>query len=816
MNALWLDDFRLAIRRLRKDAGPTIAAIAALSCAIGAAAATWSLISAVLLKPLPVEAPERLYEVDTPRPPGAPARFVPGHSYPVLESFRASGVFEDIAAGGPQTMPVSEHGESLRNREVYFAAHDFFSTLGIRPARGRTFASDEDRRGAPAVAVLSDRYWRSVFNADPNVLGQTLTVSGTSATIIGILPRGFRGLRLSEAPDLYLPLQVAGDIDYPFFKAFEPLGPTALWIRIVGRLRPGQTPEVAAARLNSMDCLCGRGRTHGEVGPLTLTNVNTAAVPDRASTAQFATLFSITVGLLLLAGCLTVGVLLLVRTEDRRDELAVRLALGATRGRLASSIAVEGATLCALAALLAIPLTFWLFRGVGAFELPGAIDLGRLELTLSAGRWLAVSGAALATTAVIALLASLMGVVTAVRSPVHSRAVATPRVTRRAPRTVLVAGQVAITFVLVTGAGLFARSLVAALSLNPGIETHRVVMAGIDPGRDAFTDRAMALVEELRARLRQNRTIASASLIRYEGGMFAGTAITVDGAGREMPASLSYVAVDESYFSTVGLPIVSGRGFGPADAAGSSAVALVSESLARFIADGGSPIGRRIGPFRTGRAQAAYPEVIGVVPDLITEVSTTEPFVAYQLAAQRPAYSAATLVIRAAGDPSAAMREAMATARALDPRMTLYMATLDERILRQMNPQRFGIYVLGALGGTALLLAVLGTYVMAASMVVRRRRELGIRAALGARDAQLRRLVLRDSARLVGVGLIAGLGLAIVGTRLIRSLLYRVEPLDPLVLMSVVGGIFALALLVSLRPAVAVTRLDLTHSLREE
>ena len=706
---------------------------------------------------------------------------------------------------------------------MQFAAHDFFATLGIGAARGRTFAESDDRRGAAAVAVLSDHYWRSVFNADPNVLGRTVTVAGTAATIVGVLPRGFRGLQLSQAPDLYLPLHVASDMDRRQFNEQRSARSGKLLLDcIVGRLRPGETPAAATARLNALGCLslCPREASRGEVAPITLTNVNIAAVPvlARAGTVQFATLLSTTVGLLLLIGCLTVGMLLLVRTEDRRDELAVRLALGATRSRLAAGIATEAAILCALGALLAVPVALWFFYGVRAFQLAASIDLGRLELSLAFGPWLAVTGTALAVTIAIALLASLAGVVTAARSPVQSRALSTPRVTRRMPRTVLVASQVAITLVLVAGAGLFTRSLIEALTLNPTIPTDRIVTAFVNLLQHGYTgERAAAFVDELLARLRQNGAIESASL--RTGGTFAtpaGFNMTIDGVEREVPASSSSEAVDPSFFSTIGLPIVSGRGFDSSDTAGSPPVVIVSESFARWIGDGGSAIGRSLGVSR-GPSSTAVADIVGVVPDLITEVGTTEPFIAYQPFAQRRRASTATLVLRAADDPGAAMREALAAARALDTRVTLLQVmTLDERMAEQMSPQRFGIHVLGALGGIALLLTVLGTYVVAESMVVRRRRELGIRAALGARSAQLRALVLRDTARLVGVGLIAGLALAFAGARLIRSLLYQVEPLDPIVLVTAAALIFGLALLVSLRPALAATRVDLMRSLREE
>jgi putative ABC transport system permease protein len=828
MNALPFAEFRFAIRRLNKDAGTTIAAIAALAFAIGAAVATWSLLSAVLLKPLPVAEPERLFLVDDVPPPNIVPTFVAAHSYPVLQAMRDSGTFDAIAAGGTPFAPllVVDQGDVPQRREVYFAAHDFFATLGISAAHGRTFTEDEDRRGAPVVAVLSDRYWRSVFNADPNVLGRTVAVSGTPATIIGILPGGFRGLHLSEAPDLYLALHVFGDIDHELARFGDPFGSMS-WIRIVGRLRAGETPAAVAARLNAMDCLCPRGVTQGEAGPLSLTDVNTAAVPllTRGSASQFTTLLSITVGLLLLVGCLTVGMLLLVRTEDRRDELAVRLALGATRARLASSIAVEAAILCALGAVLALPVALWLFNGIRIFQLPGRIDVAELELTLDAGAWLAVTGATLAATCVIALLASLVGTAAAVRSPVQSRALATPRVTRRAPRTVLVAGQVAITLVLVTGAGLFARSLIEALSLNSAVETKRIVAANISLNQYGYTgERAATFIDELLQSLRQNGVVESVGISQAGGGAQAGTRVAIDGAARELSSYLRYSYVDQGFFNTLGLPVVRGRSFEPSETV-DSPVVVVSESLGKFVADGGNPIGHRISDWESirqvmqGQAPLRSPEIIGVVPDVITNVDTTEPLVVYHLLSRPLTFglTGTTLYLRAADDPRAAIREAVAAVRALDPRVTLQeIMTLDDRIGRQMNPQRFGIYVLGALGGIALLLTVLGTYVIAASLVVRRRRELGIRAALGARSAQLRRLVLRDTARLVGIGLVAGFALAVAGARLIRSLLYQVEPLDPLVLFTTTGAIFGLSLLVSLRPAIEASRVDLTRSLREE
>ncbi|HEX6995735.1 MAG TPA: FtsX-like permease family protein [Gammaproteobacteria bacterium] len=550
----------------------------------------------------------------------------------------------------------------------------------------------------------------------------------------------------------------------------------------------------------------------------TLRNVRSAAIPAavRAGMMQFGTLLSITVSLLLVAGCLTAGMLLLVRTEDRRDELAECLALGATRSRLAAGIAAEATILSVLGAVLAIPVSALLYHGVRGFGLPGGIDIELLELSFDFGAWFAIAGAALAITCTIAMLATVLGLAGHRSLRVQSSAVATPA-THRGLRTALLAGQVAITLVLVAGAGLFARSLATALSLNAELESSHIVTADVSLRSLGYTsERAIRFFDELRDRLQTNGTIASVSIAQPEGGTFAER--TIDGVPRQMPSFLRETAIDEAYFSTFGLPIVEGRGLTRADTAGAPLVVVVSESFGRLIAGDGSPLGHRIteGGGVVG-AERPVAEVVGVVADVITDVNTTEPLAMYYPLAQRTRQPFATLVVRAAGDPRATMREVTAVLSEMDPRVTpAQMSTLYEQIGRQMSPQRFGMYVLGMLGGIALVLAVLATYVVAASMVVGRRREMSIRAALGARGTQLGAIVLRDTVRLVGIGLAAGIALALLGAKTIRGLLYQVEPLEPAVLASTASLILACALLVSLKPAVEAARLDLTRSLRDE
>jgi predicted permease len=749
-------------------------------------------------------------------PPLPSVNIAPTHTYPAFEAIRESGAFEGIAAGGSMgSMRITEQGDNPRGRSVQFVSHDFFTTLGVGPVLGRAFTEDEDQRGAPPVAVLSHRYWRTAFNADPDVLSRTVLVSQTPVTIIGVLPREFRGLTLADAPDLYLPLRTVSDLnDESPFNFFE----SVAWIRVVGRVRPDGTAEAAAAQLNAS---IGERR-----GDFFLTSVETATIPAavRPAMAQFTTLLSTTVGLLLAIGCLTVGMLLLVRTEDRRNDLAVCMALGATRSRLVCGIAVEAAVLCALGAVLAVPVASWLLSGLRLFQLPGGIDIDLLELSLGPGTWLVTGGAALTATCVIALLASLLGLAGNTSVPLQSRAIAARSPSRRRTRSVLVAGQIAVSVVLATGAGLFMRSLVVALSLNPNLDSAAILTASLPLASNDYTAQsATAFFEELRGRLQQNAFIESVAVTRNEGGRAPGYDVTVDGVGHRLPDFLARIAVDEGYFPTIGLPVIGGRPFSTSDTTGSLPVVIVSESFGRLIADGGDPVGHRISEtvFRqteTGpEATEVVAEIVGVVPDLITDVNTTEPLVIYHPLAQRNPAPAGTLVLRAADDPGVAVRETLATINAIDPQAAPgTMLTLDEQIAQQMGSQQFGVYVLSGLGTIALLLTALGTYVLTASMVVARRREMSIRGALGASALRLGRLVLRDTARVVCIGLAAGLVLTWAGSSMIRALLYGVEPFDPMVLITVSVLVLGLALAVSLRPAFEATRLDLMRSLREE
>jgi putative ABC transport system permease protein len=372
-----------------------------------------------------------------------------------------------------------------------------------------------------------------------------------------------------------------------------------------------------------------------------------------------------------------------------------------------------------------------------------------------------------------------------------------------------------VAIALVAGAGLFARSLVAALSLNSGLDMSRIVIGTIQLAPYGYTpQRSTEFFETFRSRLSDSPAIESLALSRWEGGMGAFGKLVINGQPRQFPSLVSYVRVDDRYFSTMGIRLSAGRNFGREDRPGSSAVAIVSESFGRMLANGGNPLGSVLEGFSSADKPLT---VVGVASDVITNVTVLEPLIIYLPEAQGRPGPHRDLTVRAAADAADARREILAAVRSLDPQVSpTALRTLEERVAAQMAPQHLGGTVLAALGTIAVLLTLLGTYVLADAMASARMREMGIRAALGAQRLQLAGIVLGETTRIVGFGIAAGLGLAWLSAGTIRAFLFQVQPLDPLTLGTVAGGILVLALAVSLRAAIRVARVDLAQVLRTE
>jgi len=812
-----MDELRFAVRRLKARPAASLVSAATLGFAIGAGAAAWSLISAALLHPLPVRDPDRLAVVGQKIEFGAGAGLLSGGVvYPNFQAIAQSGIFEAAAARWtpPLTLTAQHDGAPVR-LSAGFVTPNFFSTLGVAVTRGREFAATDDRRGAAPVAILTNRYWQEAFADDPAVLGRTMRIGERTVTIIGILQPGFRGVSLADEPDLFLPLQVIADIGGPFTNYLadpnHQSSPTA-GIAVIGRLRPGETRDHALARVRRLPEL-----TASQADRLGLMGIDTAALPllARRSLPQFTVLLASTVGMLLLIGCTTVGTLLLMRTEARREEFAMCMALGASRWTLARGIGLEGLLLAGAGAVLAVPAASWLMSGLRVFQLPGRVNVSRLDLAVDGRVILVCAGAALASTLIVTLLAIVFGFTANVADALRSRSAT--RMVRRWPRTLLVSAQIAVTVLLVTGAGLFVRSLIAALQVNSNLPASRLLTTYVT--LDAFgrsSPRDTALFDALLARLNRDPALASVAYSVSRGSMLG--KLTVDGVTRQYPSAVTFDGVDERYFQTLQIGLLDGRQFAAADKTGAPPVAIVSKSFADLIAPGTSALGHRITMMSH---RPGYPpdvvEIVGVVPDVVDNVNALEPIAVYLPIAQLTTGASRTITVRAAGDVDAARRTLLIAVRDMDPSLLPRTpATIQETILRQMNAQQFGAVVLGGLAALAVVLTALGTYVLAESMTSSRLREMGIRASLGATRVQLAGLVLQESGQLATIGIVCGLCVAWLGSDAIRTLLFRVQPVDPITLGATAALIFVVATLVSVRPALRAARVDVAQLLRQD
>jgi putative ABC transport system permease protein len=814
-----MHELRLAIRRLTTRPTTTGASILSLAFGIAAAAVTWAIVIAVLLKPLPVAEPDRLVlvEVTYEGPGGSPT--TTSHQYPLFEQVRDGAIFAETVAGGTWPLLVGANGAPPVSTPVYFASASFFSTLGVPIPLGRGFEPADDRAGAPLVVVLSERFWRRVYSADPGAIGRTLALGDQIATIIGVSPKGFRGLDLATSPQLFVPLQNAGAVINPVSNIYarpdHQSSPSA-WLTIVGRLEPGTSTASVDAHLNTLPPLPRMGQ-----GRFTVIHAATAALPAaaRAGVRQFTRLLAGTVVMLVLVGCASLAMLLLIRTEARRTEFATCLALGASRRRLALGIALEGAMSAVLGAVLSTPISTGLLSAVSAFQLPGGVNLELLELSLNGAVVSAAAAVAIVVSLIVAAVAATMGFSGSVAESLRARSGSTAPILARFRHRVLVSAQVAVAVVLLAGAGLFARSLGKALELNTGFETFRLLSSTVAPaGTSVSLVRADQFFDELLTRLRANHAFSAVATSAFTSSMGRQGTLVIDGERRQFPSEVAFTSVDLEYFATIGLASVEGRVFAREDTPTAARVAVVSASFGRLIGNGETPLGRRITmPFSRSGQPADVITVVGVVPDLVSNVSVLQPLTIYMPNAQTGPSTRRTVTVKAAGDVEVARRELAATIRQIDSQAT-YPAflSLEDRLWNQMGPQRFGAFVLGVLASLAVLLTLGAIYVLAESLTVLRMREMGIRAALGATGRQLSGLVLRETTLLVGVGLVGGLILAWASTETIRSFLYHVQPFDGITLSSVAALILLLALSVSLRPALRAARVDLASVLRAE
>jgi predicted permease len=815
-----LQDLRHAARLLRKSPGLTATVVVTLGLGIGAGTTIFSFVSALLLKPLPVAEPASVVAVFTSDHSGPRYGW---SSYPDYLDFEKTDVFAGLAAHTVAPLSLTQGGHTDRVFGELVTAN-YFVVAGVGASRGRLLVPEDGLPGAPPVLVVGDALWRRAFAADPGLVGRSVTLNGQPFSVVGIAPRGFAGMTRGMAVDLWVPVTAPGAI--PSADRLDNRG--SRWLLVLGRLKPGVAARDAEARLA---VLAGQLQ---QAYPDNWTDVRRSrrvisVVPEsqarifpqaRGAVVGFLGLLLAVVGLVLMIACSNVASLLLARAGARRRETAVRLALGASRGRLVRQLLTESLVLSLLAGALGVLLASWATDLLMALRPPVPFPVA-LDLELDGG--------VLAFSLTLAILTGLgFGLVPALQA---SRAELLPALKDETPgsgrasaayRRPLVVAQMAMSAVLLIGAGLFLQSLRNAHAIDPGFDPGHLLLLSTDlrlngypepAGRDFYRrllERAGALPGARAASLATGVPLGLGSRRRN---------VAIEGyqpaAGEDMEVHTN--SVGPGYFRTMGVALARGRDFGASDGPGAPGVAIVNEAFARRYWPGQDPIGKTLRLGSRGRPAAEPFTVVGLARDgkYVTLGEEPKPF--FYVPFLQLYEAEAVLHVRTQGDPRALVAALRREVQALDPSVPIYdVKTMTDHLGVALLPARLAAGLLGAFGVLAIVLAALGLYGLMAHSVSQRTRELGIRMALGARAADLLSMVLGQGLGLTGLGVAAGLPLAFAVTRLAANLLYGISPTDPLTFTGIALLLAATALLASYVPARRATRVDPIVALRYE
>jgi putative ABC transport system permease protein len=826
-----LRDVRFAFRLMRQTPMVSLVAMVSLALGIGANVAIFSLVNALMLKSLPIHAPDRLVILN--QPPSEPGR-QPGTSFtnPQWEHIRDHQDFlAGVAAQGTARFNLNAGGEA-RPVAGMFVSGRYFDVLGVTPIIGRTLTTDDDRRnGGPngPVVVLSYGFWQREYGGDRDMVGRTIYLDGHAFTVVGIAPPEFYGLEVGRTFDVAVPLGVE-----PIIRGAESSldRRSTWWLRIIARLAPGQTIEQADARLAAFhpglreatmpqDWRAQDQQTY-IAQPLKLAPGGNGLSSLRTRYSQPLFVLLGIVALVLLIACANMANLLLAQSTARQRELAIRLSLGASRWQVARQLLLESLLLSFIGALAGVALAVWASQALVQL-LSTRTALVTLDLTLD---W-----RVLGFTSVVGVLTGLLfGVAPALRATGL-----TPAMTLRDHSRGIVAGsgrinighglvalQVAISFVLVLGASLFVRTLVDLTAQETGFRADGVLIASIDLRRTGADEKQRpAMFEQLRDALAASPGVdaAAVSVLTPMGNSTWNNLITVPGyEAPERDRIAFFNRLTPGYFRVMGTPLLAGRDISATDRAGTPKVVVVNETFARKFFKGESPLGKTFMIGLPGRPESATYEIVGLVADAkYNSLREPAPPTMYTAWAQADtASSAATISMRVNGRADSYRATALDAIQRVNPESVINFKTFEEDLNAALIQERLIASLSAFFGGLALLLAAIGLYGVMSYSVARRRNEIGIRMALGAAPQKVMQLVLSKVALVTLIGLACGIGLAVGTGRFVNTLLFGLVASDVTMVAIAAVTLGAAAALAGYVPARRAARVDPMVALREQ